>query len=126
MAVDMFLKITDVKGESKDKSNPGQCEIESFSWGATQLGTSSPRDRCRRRQGLDERLPLRDAEQLGLADALPVLRQRQAPEGGEVDLPQGGRHAAELHGRHDVRRPDLELPDRRVEARARCRWTRSA
>ena len=41
MAVDMFLKITDVKGESKDSANPDQCEIESFSWGATQLGTSS-------------------------------------------------------------------------------------
>jgi type VI secretion system secreted protein Hcp len=41
MAVDMFLKITDVKGESKDKTHPGEIEIESFSWGATQLGTSS-------------------------------------------------------------------------------------
>jgi type VI secretion system secreted protein Hcp len=41
MAVDMFLKLTDVKGESKDKSHPGECEIESFSWGATQLGASS-------------------------------------------------------------------------------------
>src|SRR4051794_5482746 len=37
----MFLKITDVKGESKDKANPDQIGIESFSWGATQLGTSS-------------------------------------------------------------------------------------
>src|SRR5438093_7532428 len=41
MAVDMFLKITDVKGESKDKTHKDECEIESFSWGATQLGTSS-------------------------------------------------------------------------------------
>jgi type VI secretion system secreted protein Hcp len=41
MAVDMFLKITDVKGESKDKTHAGEIEIESFSWGATQLGTSS-------------------------------------------------------------------------------------
>ena len=41
MAVDMFLKITDVTGESKDKANPGQIEIESFSWGATQVGASS-------------------------------------------------------------------------------------
>jgi type VI secretion system secreted protein Hcp len=41
MAVDMFLKLSDVKGESKDSKNPGQIEIESFSWGATQLGTSS-------------------------------------------------------------------------------------
>ena len=41
MAVDMFLKITDVKGESKDKAHAGEIEIESFSWGANQLGTSS-------------------------------------------------------------------------------------
>ena len=41
MAVDMFLKLTDVKGESKDKTNKDEIEIESFSWGATQLGTSS-------------------------------------------------------------------------------------
>ena len=41
MAVDMYLKITDVKGESKDKGHPGEVEIESFSWGASQLGTSS-------------------------------------------------------------------------------------
>ncbi len=53
MAVDMFLKITDVKGESKDKSHPGEIEIESFSWGATQLGALLARDRCRCRQGLD-------------------------------------------------------------------------
>jgi len=37
----MFLKITDIKGESKDKSQPGEIEIESFSWGAAQLGASS-------------------------------------------------------------------------------------
>src|SRR3977135_2325668 len=41
MAVDMFLKITDVTEESQDKRHGGECEIESFSWGATQLGTSS-------------------------------------------------------------------------------------
>ena len=41
MAVDMFLKITDVKGESKDSKHSGEIQIESFSWGATQLGASS-------------------------------------------------------------------------------------
>jgi type VI secretion system secreted protein Hcp len=41
MAVDMFLKITDVTGESKDSKHKGEIEIESFSWGASQLGTSS-------------------------------------------------------------------------------------
>src|SRR5687767_9082264 len=41
MAVDMFLKVGDVKGESKDSQHKDWIEIESFSWGATQLGTSS-------------------------------------------------------------------------------------
>jgi len=41
MAVDMFLKLPEVKGESKDKDHKEEMEIESFSWGATQLGTSS-------------------------------------------------------------------------------------
>jgi type VI secretion system secreted protein Hcp len=37
----MFLKMTDVKGESKDKEHAGEMEIESFSWGAIQVGTSA-------------------------------------------------------------------------------------
>ena len=41
MAFDCFLKISDVKGESKDSKHKEEIEIESFSWGATQLGTSS-------------------------------------------------------------------------------------
>jgi len=41
MAVDMFLKITDIKGESKDNKHKEEMEIESFSWGAHQLGASS-------------------------------------------------------------------------------------
>jgi type VI secretion system secreted protein Hcp len=41
MAAHMFLKLDGVTGESKDSNHAGQIEIESFSWGATQLGTSS-------------------------------------------------------------------------------------
>jgi type VI secretion system secreted protein Hcp len=40
MAVDMFLKITDIKGESTDAKHKDEIDVESFSWGATQLGTS--------------------------------------------------------------------------------------
>lgn len=36
MAVDMFLKITDIEGESADAKHKGSIDIESFSWGATQ------------------------------------------------------------------------------------------
>ncbi|HEX2043469.1 MAG TPA: type VI secretion system tube protein Hcp [Acidimicrobiales bacterium] len=40
MAVDMFLKITDIKGESTDAKHKDEIDIESFSWGATQQGTT--------------------------------------------------------------------------------------
>jgi len=39
MAVDMFLKLTGIKGESKDKTHSGEIHIESLSWGMTQQGT---------------------------------------------------------------------------------------
>lgn len=41
MAVDMFLELEGIKGESQDKAHKGKIEIESFSWGATQTGTHS-------------------------------------------------------------------------------------
>jgi type VI secretion system secreted protein Hcp len=40
-AVDYFLKIAEAPGESKDDKHPGEIDIESFSWGQTQQGTSS-------------------------------------------------------------------------------------
>ena len=39
MAVDTFLKIEGIKGESTDDKHKGEIDIESFSWGATQSGT---------------------------------------------------------------------------------------
>jgi type VI secretion system secreted protein Hcp len=39
MAVDMFLKLDGIKGESKDKAYPAPAiHIESFSWGLSQTG----------------------------------------------------------------------------------------
>jgi len=38
MAVDMFLKLDGVKGESKDHKHEGEIHIESFSWGMNQTG----------------------------------------------------------------------------------------
>jgi type VI secretion system secreted protein Hcp len=39
MAVDMFLKLDGVKGESHDDKHKGEIDILSFSWGASQLST---------------------------------------------------------------------------------------
>ena len=39
MAVDYFLKIDGIEGESEDEKHGGQIDVESWSWGATQAGT---------------------------------------------------------------------------------------
>jgi type VI secretion system secreted protein Hcp len=44
MAMDMFIKIDGIEGESKDKAHRNEIEILSFSWGAsnpTTIGTST-------------------------------------------------------------------------------------
>jgi type VI secretion system secreted protein Hcp len=40
MAVDMFLKIAGVDGESTDKSHKGEIDVLSWSWGMSQSGTT--------------------------------------------------------------------------------------
>ena len=40
MAVDMFLKIEGVKGESKDAKHPGETQILAWSWGMSNSGTA--------------------------------------------------------------------------------------
>jgi type VI secretion system secreted protein Hcp len=40
MAFDAFLKLDGIKGESQDQKHKGEIDIESFSWGASQVGTS--------------------------------------------------------------------------------------
>ena len=39
MAVDMFLKIGDIKGESTDDKHKDEIEVMSYSWGLSQSGT---------------------------------------------------------------------------------------
>lgn len=39
MAVDVFLKIGDVKGESKDSKHEGEIDVLSWSWGVAQTGS---------------------------------------------------------------------------------------
>jgi type VI secretion system secreted protein Hcp len=40
MAMDMFLKLDDIKGESVDKDFKGLIDINSWNWAATQSGSS--------------------------------------------------------------------------------------
>ena len=41
MAVDVFLKIGDIKGESKDSKHAGEIDVLSWSWGVSQTGSMS-------------------------------------------------------------------------------------
>ena len=41
MAVDSFLKLGDIKGESKDSKHAGEIDVLSWSWGVSQTGTMS-------------------------------------------------------------------------------------
>jgi type VI secretion system secreted protein Hcp len=41
MAVDYYLKIEGVEGESTDSKHKNEIDVESWSWGATQSGTSA-------------------------------------------------------------------------------------
>jgi type VI secretion system secreted protein Hcp len=41
MAVDVFLKLGDIKGESKDSKHEGEIEVHSWSWGISQSGSMS-------------------------------------------------------------------------------------
>jgi len=40
MAVDMFLDIQGVKGESKDKNHPQQIDVLAWSWGMSNSGSA--------------------------------------------------------------------------------------
>jgi type VI secretion system secreted protein Hcp len=40
MAVDMFMKIKDIKGESQDKGHKEEIDVLAWSWGASQSGTT--------------------------------------------------------------------------------------
>lgn len=39
MAVDIFLKLDGIEGESRDNKHKGEIELESFSWGASNSGS---------------------------------------------------------------------------------------
>jgi len=40
MAVDMFMKIKDIKGESADDKHKGEIDVLAWSWGMSQSGTA--------------------------------------------------------------------------------------
>src|SRR3954452_9221654 len=69
MAVDVFLKIGDIKGESKDSKHPGEIDVLSWSWGVAQTGSMAAGGGGGAGKGHFQDLSLMDA----LDKASPVL-----------------------------------------------------
>ena len=65
LAVDYFIKFDGIKGESADAKHKDEIDVESWSWGESNVGGAGPRRRCGRGQGLDAGLPLHDAHEQG-------------------------------------------------------------
>ena len=61
-AIDYFLKLDGISGESRDSKHKGEIEVLSFSFGETQQRQRRSGRRRRRRQGADERLLLHGAD----------------------------------------------------------------
>jgi len=40
MAVDMFIKLTNIAGEAQDKKHAGEIDVVAWSWGASQSGSA--------------------------------------------------------------------------------------
>ena len=95
MAVDMFLKLDGIKGESKDYKHKDEIHIESFSWGMSSDGCTrgGRRWRCRQSVGprhLGHQVPGQSPRRVDAA-----LCQRQAHQGRPDHGPQGRRKPLE-------------------------------
>ena len=96
MAVDVFLKIADIPGESADSKHKGEIDVLSYSFGASQTGTMAYGGGG----GAGKVVPglqLHDENEQGHAEDHAGLRWWQAHQGRHSHLPQGWRQAAGVH-----------------------------
>ena len=89
MAVDMFLKLDGIKGESKDDKHKDEIEILSFSWGSD-VAVARRRRRRRRGKGELHGLHVHGGAQQGVAAAVPGLCERPAHPVGVLTVRKAG------------------------------------
>ena len=124
MAVDHFLKIEGIEGESEDQEHKGWIDLLSWSWGAHSGRHDVPGRGRRRRQGLDADFHFTMRVCKASPEAPRGLRQRRALRERHARRPQGGQDAAEVP-QDQVHGPSRLLV-RQAAARAiRSRSTRS-
>ncbi len=93
-AVDYFLKIDGVEGESTSDKHKGEIDIESFSWGVANSASAAHGGR-RRWQSRHAGLPFRDALQQSLTEDLPRRRHRRALQKAVLTARKAGKQQAD-------------------------------
>ena len=124
-AIDYFLKLDGINGESADAKHKGEIEVPSIQLRRVAARLLRTGWRRRRRQSRDERLLVHGEHEQGLAPALPPLRAGQAHQAGDPDRAQGWPGAAGVPEDQAERRPRLVLRPRRRGGQKARRRTRS-
>ena len=75
-AVDYFLKIDGIEGESQDSKHKNEIDVQSWNWGAFQRHQQHLQRWPGRRQGVDALVLLHHAGQQGFGQADARLRHR--------------------------------------------------
>ena len=110
MAVDVFLKLGDIKGESKDAKHAGEIDVLSWSWGVSQTGTMGVGGGGGAGKANFSDLNFMHARRQGVAGADDQVRDGRAHQGGDARVPQGGQGPAGVSDHQDERHPDHERP----------------
>ena len=119
-AVDYFLKIEGIDGESAHAKHKGEIDVESWSWGETQPGIAAPAEPGSGpgKVSMNDFM-LHDAAEQGVAEALPRLRHGRAHQVGVDDRASGGRQGSGVLPEVVIRRPArLRVPRRRRRRRS--------
>ncbi len=105
MAIDIFAKIGDIKGESLDAKHKDEIEVLSWSWGVSQAGSMGPGggggagkpsfSDFNFTHHIDKASPASDES----------LRHGQAHQGRHDHQPKGGQGAAGVPDHQDERHP---------------------
>ena len=87
MAVDMFIKIDGIKGESADDKHKEEIDVLSWSWGMSQSGSAHMGGGAG--AGKVNVNDLSFTKYIDVAGPVSVVLQRQASEGREAGRAQG-------------------------------------
>jgi type VI protein secretion system component Hcp len=103
MAVDVFLKLGDIKGESKDSKHAGEIEVLSWSWGVSQTGSMGHGGGGGAGKANFSDLSVMHQFDKASPNLMKAVRDRRAHQGSHAHRAQGRQGAAGVHHHQDER-----------------------